>query len=270
MRAVAELGAGLPVIGQGKRAILHRLADGRVLKLYHPAVAPSLVEAEFQHTRAAVAAGLPSWSVDEVVEAGSRFALVGGFVEGSRVSDVMRARPWWTSRLLLSLAAIQARLHAVTPGPAMPARMHDPARVKSHLTRQPAAIADLVQREVLAADAQGFCHGDFHGGNVLAGPRGLTVIDWDRAGRGPLAADVARTLTWLNLGPTGSRPIGVLELAFRRWLTETYLAEYCRLTGSPARPIRAWLMFEIIRRRRRAGYTAVLQRYLERLAEMLA
>lgn len=201
-----------------------------------------------------------------MVESGGRFALVGSFVEGPKLSDVMRARPWRTRRLLHGLAGIQAQLHRVAPPAATPARMPGPDRVKRYLKLLPDDIADLMAREVPAADAQGFCHGDFHGGNVLVSPRGMVVVDWDRAGQGPIAADVARTMAWLTLGPSDGRQLGAFELAIRRRLAESYLGCYCRLTGRPARPIRAWLMFEIIRRRWVHAKNPVLECHLERLA----
>lgn len=268
-QAVADVCDGLAIIGQGQRATLYRLADGRVLKLYHPQIPDEVVQAEYALSQAANRAGLPSWAVHELIVEGGWRALLGDFVEGRSVSETMRRQPWRVPGLLRGLAAIQARLHTTAVATELPARLHDPKRVKGYLRGLPAPLATLVEREVIAADTQGFCHGDFHGGNVLASPQGLTTIDWDRAGRGPVAADVGRTLAWLTLGPTDSRKIGKLELGFRNWLAEAYMAEYCRLTGTARRPILAWLMFEIIRRRRAQDSDPAIRRHLKYLARKL-
>ena len=268
-QAVADVCDGLAIIGQGQRATLYRLADGRVLKLYHPQIPDEVVQAEFALSQAANRAELPSWPVHDLILEGGWRALLGDFVEGPSVSDVMRRQPWRIPRLLRALAAIQARLHTTPVVVEQPARLHDPKRIKGFLRGLSAPLAALVEREVAAAASQGFCHGDFHGGNVLVSPQGLIMIDWDRAGRGPVAADVGRTLAWLSLGPTDSRRIGKVELAFRNWLAEIYLAEYCRLTGTAPRPILAWLMFEIVRRRREQESDPAIKRHLKHLARRL-
>lgn len=267
-RLVAAGAPGLKPFAGGKRAVLFRLPAGRILKLYHADVPAERAAGEWACTMAALAGGLPSWPVETVIEAAGRQALLGRYVRGPSVSAVMLAAPAVIPLLVRRMAGLQARLHRLPFDGGTVARLNPPTQIRQFLI--PAFAPEMVERietAAMAGPADAFCHGDFHGRNLVLSARGLVILDWDRAGRGRAATDVAKTLAWLTLG-TAHRP-AAWRLAAQSWLADAYLARYCRRSGLPAAPILAWTLVEIAKRCRGALHEAVLRRHLDRLASAM-
>src|SRR5262249_34873483 len=98
----------------------------------------------------------------------------------------------------------------------------------------------------------------------------LTAIDWMDANTGDPLCDVART-SMMFLSPFISMPPLSISHEIGQQLSETYLAEYCRLTGASREAINRWrLPVAAARLRERIpGEQEWLLSYIDRQLESL-
>lgn len=256
-------------IGAGGKSDIYDLGGGRVLKLYHERFPAETCRAEFDLTRAAMAAGLPVWKVHEVREWAGRLGLVGDFVPGRDVSAVMTRSPWRAFGLIRRLAEIQHQFHRAPVETARPARQMSLDHGLGLLRRLDAPFAALVGAALREERPLAFCHGDFQGANARLDRRRIVILDLERAGLGETDLDVARTLSWLLFGKSDGRQAKASERAFRFWMVEIYLARYCAVSGRAPLPILAWLVAEICRRRRGVPGDRTAESHLGRLRRWL-
>ena len=174
-----------PLIGRGRDADVYDIGGGRVLRRYRT-----------EHDSAPEAAimahladhGFPVPAVHDV----DGRDLVMDRVEGATQLDVLLRRPWRAASFGRELAELHRRLDAV-PAP--------------------------------AGRTGGVLHLDLHPGNVMCAPDGPVVIDWNNAGVGDRADDVATTWLLLAVGrPDGGRVIQALASVLRRRLLAGFLA----------------------------------------------
>ena len=90
----------------------------------------------------------------------------------------------------LALLQRDVHMHAVVGLP----DLHDRLRIQIEQAR----ISELVKRTALATldrlpRGSQLSHGDLHPDNVMTSTAGLSIVDWQKAGIGSPAADVART-----------------------------------------------------------------------------
>jgi hypothetical protein len=183
---------------RGGTASLHRLSDGRVLKVFEDWVPEALVRNEALGARIASELGLPTPACGGVERVGDRFAIPMTEVRGGMLAEHLFANPDDTEGDAARVAAIHARLAACT---------HPDLRVghgfnRSLLERsdlEPAARARVLARFDELATGDVLCHGDFHAGNVLRTADGdLVVIDWGAAHAGSAAADATQTIVAMS------------------------------------------------------------------------
>jgi hypothetical protein len=87
-------------------------------------------------------------------------------------------------------------------------------------------------------------HGDFHPGNVIAGPDGPVTIDWVNAHLAPRAGDVARTVMAVRyqaLRPDQPAEALQRERAVRARILDSYLADYLAVEPVEVEDLAAWL-----------------------------
>jgi aminoglycoside phosphotransferase (APT) family kinase protein len=134
-------------------------------------------------------------------------AIVMSFLPGLPVSAPEDLRSW-TAELAGALAAVHR-----TTTKALPPSLLRPA-IWDRWT--PAGLPDDRPTKAIAAAVatlrgtpweRGFCHGDFHPGNVLFDRNGITgVLDSHSARRAPLLSDVGRCRCALAVWPGGDAP----------------------------------------------------------------
>lgn len=103
----------------------------------------------------------------------------------------------------------------------------------------PDSLSKLINRLTVGPIlGNGFIHGDFKPDNVFAGNKNITVIDWERAGQGELAHDLASFIaTVLSLrigaialehaGKSREARIGLMKATAGTWrLTASFLRGY--------------------------------------------
>jgi aminoglycoside phosphotransferase (APT) family kinase protein len=198
---------------------VYDIGGGRVLRRYRNERDAREVAAEAEVMAVARAAGVPVPEVFDVTGPG----IVMARATGPTMLAALGRRPW--------TAAAQARLLA---------RLHG-------LVGRVAAgrLAGLELPRPYGDDPgadEGLLHQDLHPGNVILTGDGPVIIDWERAARGPAAADVA--MTWAIVAFSeipGSRA----EVAAGRAGRSVFTRAFTRAAG-PVEP--AWQLAAIRQR----------------------
>jgi len=207
-------------VGSGAMSEVFAWDEGRVVKLFRPAY-DYAVEREHDCADAVHQAGVASPAVHGIVEVDGRRGIVYDRVEGPTLLDQLLRSERSPAEVGRVLAAVHLTLHAV----AVP-NLPDLATV----IRAPAG-------EIVF-------HGDFHPGNVIAGPAGEMTIDWVNAHLAPRAADVARTAMAVRYqGLRPDQPAGALrrERTVRARILDSYLAAYLAAEPIVTEELASWL-----------------------------
>lgn len=192
-------------------------------------------------TSAVHALGLPVPAVYGTLDVDGRHGIIFERVDGPDLAEWVRRRPWRVFAAGRRMARLHADMHARSV-PAAPCYHELLARRIGGAPDLPAPLREAVlERLGSLPKGDSLCHGDFHPLNILMGPRGPVVIDWDCPARGNPWADVARTLLILDaVGCHAKGPQGMALKALVQALRATYLHVYLRLTGAQAGQLRAW------------------------------
>jgi aminoglycoside phosphotransferase (APT) family kinase protein len=235
-------------IAVGRTAEIYAWGEGRILKLLRPGFPTYLIQQEEVITTAIYQAGIAAPKIYAVVEVNGRPGIVYERIDGPALIEHIQRFPF----RLREHAALLARLHA-----AIHTHIYSPApkeatKQKKILAQQiqsaevlPAAVRDAVLNLLEALpDGDTLCHNDFHPLNVLMGPSGGVIIDWESASLGNPCADVARTALTVALGrPVEGFPnLWAKKVAewYLRAFTSAYLASYRSFTHNPLADLRAW------------------------------
>jgi aminoglycoside phosphotransferase (APT) family kinase protein len=165
------------------------------------------------------------------------------------------ARPWRWRPFIRTFTDLHLMLHDLPPDD-FPGRATSVEEVFTEMSAAAAGIPSaapmarwLEQHRHEAGDREDevVCHFDYHPFNLLwkwGNPP--LVIDWDTAGLGPRAADVAFTAELLALADMliKPRPVGIVVGAVGRVLSRGYLERY--LSSHPVDPeaLRFWRVFQ--------------------------
>ncbi len=233
-----------PRLGLGRSAEVFALGSQYVLKLYKIPFDPAAVEGEFAASRHAHRLGLPVPKPVEVVERGERSGIVFERLHGPVMHDAYLRHPLRYVLGLRRLARLQREIH-VREAPRPLGRLEDTLRLQI----QQAPVPEPTRQAALEAlhrlpRGDSFCHGDLHADNVVVTAAGLQIIDWQKAGIGAPAADVARSAMLLRYGSAKLGWYGrVLPIGpIRALLARLYVGWYCQASGVRPAEVRAWLL----------------------------
>jgi uncharacterized protein (TIGR02172 family) len=231
-------------IAEGRTAEIYAWEDGCVLKLLRPGFPPHLIEQEERITSAIVQAGIAAPKIFGLIEVNGRPGIVYERIDGPALIGLIEQYPLWLRKHAELLARLHAELHTHTV---------------AGLPRQKDILAEQVQAaEVLPVEVRNsvlrllnrlpdgdiLCHNDFHPLNVLMGPRGPVIIDWESASLGNPCADVARTCLTVALArPAEGFPNQWMKKVVEFYLpafTSVYLACYRSFVHDRLPDLRAW------------------------------
>jgi len=232
------------LIGRGARADVFAWGEDKCLKLYWKGTDPAGVAGEAEATRIIHQAGLAVPECFGTVTVEGRPGIVFERIRGPSMREVLLQRPWLTAGLARMTAELHAAMHEIAAPDIYPAQ-------RPGLVRRIGAAGQLsgeVKEAVLRAlatlpDDNRLCHTDLHPGNILMGPGGPVIIDWQSPRRGSAAADVARTVLLLRGAvrhikqPLARGAVSLLTPVFLR----AYLRRYGQLRPLPRAEIERWL-----------------------------
>src|SRR5262245_25428299 len=207
-------------VGGGAMSEVFAWDEGLVVKLFLPAY-DFAVERERDCADAVHRAGVACPAVHGIVELDGRRGIVYDRVEGPTLLDQLLRAECSPREVGRTLAAVHLAIHAVAV-PDLP----DLATVTG------APAGDIV------------FHGDFHPGNVIAGPDGPVTIDWVNGYLAPRAADVARTVMAMRYqGLSPDQPAEALqrERAVRARILDSYLSDYLAAEPLEVEDLAGWL-----------------------------
>lgn len=235
----AEATSAAPVpLGSGLSSEVFLHGADRVLKLYREPSEPAAIENEFRASALAHERGLPVPRPIALLKRDGRTGILFERLHGPTMLQRYAKNPLGMMLALRRLAAIQHAIHAL-PALDLPAQRdrlaHDIGWARVPEATRDAALAALDR--LPRGDA--FCHNDIHPGNVLCTPGGLAIIDWQKAGTGCPAADVARTELMIRYGRLPKAGEGNADRV-RGIAADWYVRCYRRLGGVSRAEIRAW------------------------------
>jgi aminoglycoside phosphotransferase (APT) family kinase protein len=207
-------------VGRGAMSEVFAWDEGRVVKLFLAAY-DHAVERELDCAQAVHRAGVASPAVHGIVEVDGRRGIVYDRVDGPTLLDQLLRSERSPAEVGRVLAAVHLAMHEV-------------------------AVPDLVDLATVIRAPAGeiVFHGDFHPGNVIAGPAGEVTIDWVNAHLAPRAADVARTVMAVRyqaLRPDQPAEALPRERAVRARILDSYLAPYLAAEPIAADELASWL-----------------------------
>jgi Ser/Thr protein kinase RdoA (MazF antagonist) len=218
------------LLGRGFSSDVFAWGEGRVLKMFHRGRSVQKAEQEFQATKAIHDAGLPAPAAFELIEVDGRIGIVFERIEGRSLFEEVQLRPWTLFAAARRTASLHASIHAFNcPAelPSLKSRLKERVDAAERLSLSDRAAA--ISRLESLPDGETICHGDFHPANIVCTRRGLVVIDWGAACRGPGLADVActsRLFDIAGLPPWAPWYMHWLLKCSRTLLHRTYLRNY--------------------------------------------
>lgn len=254
----------LTKIGEGGSAEVYAYGSDRVIKLFRMQVSQQVVEAEWRHTRLALAQGIPAPKVIGMVKVNDRIGLAFERCEGPTVLDAAVKSPGEIESLATLFSTLHRHIHGcnATSLPSAKVRLE-------HKIRNARGVSPAAKRQALSAleslpGGTDLCHGDFHPRNVVVTAAGPKVLDWLDASAGDAAMDVARTLLLIEHAAQGAVD-GTVRQAFR----DSYFRYWQRDWPDAFERIEQWRYPLAVARLSEAVADAerlMLSRYVERIA----
>lgn len=233
----------------GRTAEIYAWGDGRILKLLRPGFHPGLIKQEELITTAIYQAGIAAPKIYGVIEVKGRPGIIYERIDGPSLIEMMERHPLRLREYAKMLAKLHANIHKIKyPNPPEGSPMQK--KILALQIREALVLPEIDRLTVLSLldrlpDGDTLCHNDFHPLNVLMGPGGPVIIDWESTSLGNPCADVVRTYLTVKLGrPAEGFPnMWVKKVAefYLRAFTSTYLASYRSLTHHPLGDMGAWL-----------------------------
>ena len=255
-----EMGSDWLLLDRGQSSEVFHIGDGKVIKIFHPAVSEEMIERERAAATLADSLGLPTAAPRARVEVDDKRALIYPKIDGSSVARAIRKKPFSAASLLRDMARLFHKMHGRSASGLRTVK----SVLKTDIEYGPAP--DRLKRaatDYLARLPEGnqLLHGDFHIDNILVNDNGLVVLDWAKAAIGVPAADAVRSEMLMRFGEGPADPITNI---WRDWAARELGLAYQRQSGvtpdqlSRWRPIvaLAWL------RARPAVRNAAFTRYL--------
>lgn len=248
MRSIPTLSIDTPltdamIVGRGESAVVYRMPDDTVLKLFYPHVERHTVEREFLASALAFRIGLRVARPAGIVRLQGRYGLSMAFLDGTTVLDGVAKRPVAMIRALHALARWQSRLHqtAVNDRDLPTADQVLGHRVESSVAGAEAIAQAMAVMRSSSSSGDRLCHGDLHLGNAIVTGGEVAVIDWAKAFVGRREIDVARSELLIRYGGYGRTmrrfpPFRILRHASAEW----YLSSYCLRSDCRRADIMIW------------------------------
>lgn len=204
--------------------------DGnKALKMYSKKTSYEYVTEMARIHLLAYNAGLPVPAVYGVKNIDGRFALEMDYIKSKPFMNEDTSEDERVKSLKI-MAELQCRLNTVNAEdfclPKFSTSIAEEIKRTSYLTEQiKNKVFDLLFR--LDTGKTNFCHGDFHGGNIVFDGEKHWIIDWDGAGVGDPASDACMTYFY--------------EKRYKLHTADIYMQEYCRISKIKQEDFLAWL-----------------------------
>lgn len=224
-------------IAEGASAAVYRLDGGRVLKLFHDGIEPSIVAREYATAQAIQTTGLPVPRLFGREDVAGRQGIIYAEIKGRTLLHHILRHPHRLRWAMRAMAALQRDIHdhRLPELRSRKAILAEDIEVAPIGERLRAAALDRLEQLV---EGDLLSHGDLHPANLIVGDAGLMVIDWSKAACSAPAADVVRSEMLMRFGP--GQAGGALEGKLRDLSTAYYVGHYQKLADMEAEALNAW------------------------------
>lgn len=227
-------------IGIGNTAEIFEAGQGRVVKLFVKGYPESSMMKEYDNSRLLHGLGLPVANSYEMVQHGERHGIIYDRVEGDSLLDLLLTDP---SSLESGVSALAA-LHRTMLACRLPEALSLKEILRQYIGRSK-DLGDAPKEKLLVMleelpDGDYFCHGDYHFGNVMAGPQGHKVIDYMNICRGHTYGDIARTVYLTEMTPVPAEAGDQTELLLQ--LKKKAADLYLEQMGVTREELSSWLL----------------------------
>lgn len=226
----------MDAISSGASSSVRRIEGGRVAKVFHAAVSEEMIEREFAVATHAAECGVPVARPIERIDMPAGRAIIYPEITGPTMLMHMRKHPLGSGSSLRQMGLLHQRIHACTAPALRPLKQV----LSTDIAYGPASpeLQEAAQRLLDSLpDGEALLHGDFHLGNVLVAPEGPTAIDWSKAARGDITADILRTEMLLRFGQGPEDPLTNMA---RDWAARRYLLISGGLTPGGLKQVAPW------------------------------
>ena len=110
-RMSLEKGSDWLLLGRGKSSEVFNIGDGKVIKIFHPAVSEDMIERERRAATLASSLGLPTAAPHARVEVDDKRALIYPEIDGPSVAKTIRKKPFLAASLLRDMACLLHKIH---------------------------------------------------------------------------------------------------------------------------------------------------------------
>lgn len=213
------------LLGSGRVYDVYADGPARVIRVAREAT-PEAAEAVARESVVLAALrelALPTPAVYGTTTVEGRPAMTMERIVGPDALTSFGERPWRIRRLAAATGSAHAELLSRAAPPVVPP-LREVARSVLASPLVPTAVAGAaLERLERLPEGDRLLHGDLHPGNVLLGPAGPVVIDWDNVTAGPAAADLARTELLVRHAAVEDASriertlIGAARRAYARW-----------------------------------------------------
>jgi hypothetical protein len=225
------------LIGKGNTADVFDMGTNKVIKLFKIGYPLDSVRKEFENSKLLNVIDIPIVKSHELITYNGRYGIVYDKIDGRSMQDLLletcELEKYATSLAILHKGIISHRLKA--------------DNLKSILTRNiehTNELSLLCKSKLISIldelpDGDGFCHGDFHFGNVIVSQGKNYIIDYMNVCSGHEYGDIARTVYLIEMTPVPAEVVDVGQfLQMKKYITDIYLKEM----GVSRESLSYWLM----------------------------
>jgi uncharacterized protein (TIGR02172 family) len=218
--------------------------DENILKLYKEYMDKGLVEREFYFSKLAFNNNIKTPEPKSIIYEQNRKGIIFQKINGKPLLKIIIGNPLRIKRLLKKFVELQFKIHknkVYNSGYTFKDYLYKSVERNEVMKNDDKAFIQKYIKKLPEGD--NFCHGDFHPENVLLENNEYYVIDWMTGMQGNIAADLARTeMIIQNAEIPGKIPYITKKLMqiFQKKLSQTYIKEYCKISGMKKEEIDKW------------------------------
>ncbi|MFC5528227.1 phosphotransferase [Cohnella yongneupensis] len=240
-------------IGTGSSCEVYEWGDDdKVVKLFHSNMPLEAVQLEYRNCSAAWESGLPAARPFELVLWEGRHGIIFEKIVGETLMERLFEYLYSYQMInaseedndLLKFARV---LNDVHKGNVVGFVTEQIEHLKAIIGRPAAFTSDEITAIHTYMDRlpvkRQVCHGDTNPGNLIVRGGKPVMVDWMHASIGNPAADVAEVCVMIEyavLPPETPPAVNAFFESFRKVAYNTFVEEYCKLSGVTEAEIRAW------------------------------
>lgn len=195
-----------------------------------------MIEREYRAAALAADRGVAVARPIERIDTEEGRAILYPEIAGATLLGFMRRKPLGAGAALGDMVRLHRSIHACKGKELRPLKAVLRTDIEYGPADQRLKAAAYAMLDGLP-DGDRLLHGDFHPGNIIAAPEGLTAIDWSKAARGDVTPDMLRTEMLLRFGLGPEDPLTNIA---RDWAARRYVAAYGAIAGDGLAHIPQW------------------------------